>query len=281
VRRGKKRYVKKRDWALWVLGRQAIIEAQSEMLEALEGQVTMTKQQAMERTGLRETHITRYIKAGVFRSWPIPYFQADGKYWLVEAASVEAYLQARSEGRLAEYLDAHPAYVAVRKQMTKEVRTLRRQGRLGKRDPLTEPKSRYHPGCFTVAQVASHVGLSAQVVYKAIQNDQLKAHMVIRGRPRYGIELSEARRYAAWVKNRDVAAKRWHDNRRKAIAEAGLLTVRELAARWGYTEAKVGAWCRRGYKGQRLASRRWGRYLVFEPEDVEEFERKCGLDNKG
>jgi hypothetical protein len=282
VRRGKQRYVAGADFAIWLLSYRARQEAQAELLEALEGEDLISKQEAMALAGLGETHLTRYLKSGVIRAWKAPTMGRRGRgYWLVERRSVEAFLAARAEGRLAQYLDRFPDYVALRRRLGAEVAALRRAGRLAQPDPLTEPKSRFHAGCFTVAQVAGHAGLSAQVVYEAISRGRLKAERVISGgRPRYGLLPVEAHRYVAGLKSEEGDGY-YHNRCRRQIAEAGLLTARDLAERWRRPIETIYAYGRSGYRGQTLPSRCWGRYRVFDPVDVEAFERAANLQQAG
>jgi hypothetical protein len=279
TKRGKQRYVRLTDLAAWYGDYKDRLEGLLVVMGQFDYWETISKREAMALTGLAETHIARYLSAGVITAWKLPDLsQGERGDWRVSRSSAEAFVRARAEGQLKAMLDANPAYVAIRNKMTAEVRGLRHAGRLMQRDPLTTPKSLYHEGCFTIAQVASHTGLSAQVVYKAIEHGQVKAEAVIDGgRPRYALKPQEARRYATWVKTREQAAKRWHDRRHQAIAEAGLLTVRDLAARWGVSEMNVHSWTHQGLKGAKLRYRAWGRYKVFERTDVEEFEKLAGL----
>jgi len=269
VRKGKQVYVTELDWSLWLVWYRERLLMQEEILNMVEGMEIVTKQEAMRLSGLCETHITRYLQARVIQAWLLPGIKTGRPgEWLVSRASVEAFMTARAEGRLRELLDHSPAYAARRDGVNQEVMALRRAGRLKKADPLTEPKSRYHRGCFTVQQVASHVGLSTQVVHRAIASGLLAAEVVVRGgRPRYAVKPKEARRYAA-----DVAALPDITARRdtlylRQIAEAGLLTVRDLAKRWNRSEATTLRWTRD------LPSRKWGRYWVFELPVIEAFER--------
>ena len=274
-KRGKQRYVSEQNLSAWLVAYRDRQEAQGEILNGLEGLDVISKQEAMALAGLSETHITRYLQTGVIKAWKLPDLSCGTRGdWLVLRDSVEAFAQARAEGRLQELLDSQPDYVALRHKITQEIGEIRRAGRVAQRDPLTQPKSRYHPGCFTVVQVASHVGLSSQVIYEAIRNGQVEAREVIsHGRPRYAIAPEEARRYATWVAQRGQAAKRWHDRRRRLITEAGLLTVKDLAERWQVSVSSVYDYVRYGLHGHTLRSRTWGRYRVFVVEDVEEFER--------
>lgn len=271
TKRGKQRYVSYHDLALWFVDFRERQLMQAEALDAIEGEETISKQEAMKLTGLSETHITRYLQTGIITAWQIPNLGGKTRNgeWRVQRVSAEAFVTARSEGRLQEVLNSNETYVALRNEITAEIRSLRHKGRLAKRDPLTTPESRYHPGCFTIKQVASHVGLSPQVLYEAIKAGNLTAVSVVRGgRPRYAIEPEEARRYAKWVKARDKAAVRWHDKRRRAIAAAGLLTVKDLTKRWGVSEATAIA----RLKQAGVPTRTWGRYLVVEQADIEAYE---------
>lgn len=273
TRKGKQVYVTERDFALWLAVYRERVLAQGEMLNALEGTTLLSKQEAMALLKLAETHITRYLQTGVLRGWQMPGIRPGRPgEWLVSRESAEALLAARSEGRLRSVLDDNPAYVSLRKEMSRQIRDLRRAGRLEHRDPLAEPKSRYHPGCFTVAQVASHTGVSAQVIYQAIANGKVRAESrVVGGRARYAVSPAEARRFAAEVEAQPNEAVRRDTNYLRQIAEAGLLTVRDLARRWEMPERVVLL----RVKQNGIANRKWGRYRVFELSVIEAFEAAC------
>ncbi|MCL4295740.1 MAG: hypothetical protein KJ077_08435 [Anaerolineae bacterium] len=270
VRKGKQVYVTERNFSLWLAKYRERVLAQGEMLNALEGTEILSKQEAMALLRLAETHLTRYLQTGVLRGWQLPGIKPGRPgEWLVSKESAEALLAARSEGRLRSLLDQNPAYVAMRKEMSTQIRDLRRAGRLEQRDPLAEPQSQYHPGCFTVAQVASHTGVSAQVIYQAIASGKIRAESrVVGGRPRYAISPEEARRFAAEVEAHPDEAARRDTNYLRQIAEAGLLTVRDLARRWEMPEHGVLL----RVKQNRIANRKWGRYRVFELSVIEAFE---------
>lgn len=272
-RKGKKRYVTAADWEVWLLSYREKEANRARVLASIDEE-TVSKQQAMRLTGLGETQITRYLQTGVIRAWKIP-DMADGTRgeWRVSLTSVQELIQARAEGRLHEILDGNAAYRALRKKQTVMVRKLRHAGRVKQQDPLTEPMSRYHPGCFTVAQVASYVELTTRTVYEALKAGQLTAEVVrTGGRPRYGVRHEEAQRYATFVARMKKAGLSWHTRQERQIAEAGLLSVRALADRWNVGVETVRRWTRAGKNGHVLPGRRWGRYLVFEPEDVARFE---------
>lgn len=271
TRKGKQVYVTERDFALWLVSYRERVEAQGELLNSLDGTALLSKREAMRLLRLAETHLTRYLQTGVLQGWKLPGIQPGRGDWLVGRESAEALLLARSEGRLRAILDANPAYVALRKEMSAQIAEIRRTGRIGNRDPLTEPKSQYHPGCFTVAQVASHTGLSAWAVYEAIGKGKIKAESrVAGGRARYAIRPSEARRFAVEVQQQPDEVARRDTNYLRQIAEAGLLTVRDLATRW----ERSGATVLLRVKQYGIPNRKWGRYRVFEPAVIEAFEAK-------
>jgi hypothetical protein len=189
TKKGKKLYVTDLAWALWLTSYRERLLTQGEVLNALEGEVVLTKREAMKFTCLSETHLTRYLQTGIIQAWLLPGIKTGRPgEWLVSKASAEAFVQARSEGRLRALLDQNPKYVALRNQLTGQIGGLRRAGRLKDADPLTEPQSLYHPGCFTIKQVASHLDLSTQAVHEAIANGHVKARVIVKGgRPRYAI----------------------------------------------------------------------------------------------
>ncbi len=283
IRKGKKRYVTRQNLAIWILSHRARQEAQAEILEAIEGEDTITKKEAMALTGLSETQLTRYLQSGIIRAWKVPDLRrGDRGDWAVDRASVLVYMELKVRGELATLLDANPDYRTIRERITRQVRELRHAGKLGKRDPLKEPKSAYLPGCFTVAQVASHLGLSTQSLYEAISRGDLKACFVVQGgRKRYAITPEEARRYARWVRSREHAIREWNRQRQKITHEHGLLMTSDLARWYGYSPAAIHRWVRQGKGGHKLKGRNWGRYLVFERADVEAFEKATGLERIG
>jgi hypothetical protein len=266
TRKGKQVYVTERDYALWFVALRERQLLQGELLNALEGEPLLTKQAAMKLTRLSETHLTRYLQTGVIQAWLLPGIKTGRPgEWLVSQASAEAFVVARSQGRLQALLNQNPAYVALRQQLGGAIKTLRRAGRLNGPDPLEQPRSLYHPGCFTIKQVASHVGLSPQVVYEAIKNGHLKAESIVTGgRPRYAVAPEEAIRFAAEIRRQSTFVRR--DTRYlRQISAAGLLTVRDVAGRWAMSEANTLLLIRRA----KLPNRKWGRYRVFEPAVIE------------
>lgn len=274
-RTGKMRYVKQVDLACWFVALRERLHTRGKMLDALDGVPLVSKQKAMALIGLGESHTTRYLTTGVITAWQLPNQVGDTRpgEWLVELPSLERFIAIRAQGRLKELLDSNPAYVALRAKLNRDLQQLRRAGRLDQRDPLTTPASRYHPGCFTVAQLASHTGLSVQSLHQAIRDGKLTAVAVpAGGRKRYAIEPAEARRWVRHLATRGNPVAGWHNRRRRDIAAAGLLTSLDLAERWQVGEATVTRYAQRGRRGHPLPHRRWGRYLVFEPADVEQFE---------
>lgn len=277
AKKGKGRYISRRALANWYVAFRERQIAQSELLEALENEDIISKREAMALSGYGETHLTRYLITGIIRAWKIPSLglEGDGRgEWAVDRRSLNEFIQARLEGRLGELLDQNPAYLEIRQKGNAELKALRRAGRLGKPDPLTEPKSRYHPGCFTVVQVASHVGLSCATIYSNIEHGWLTAVSIVAGgRPRLAIEPAEAHRYVAWLKEGPNKTSEWYSRRRQQIAQAGLLTTNDVAKRFSVTPESVTRWVKHGGPGGiKLKSHRFGHhYLVYRPEDVEEF----------
>lgn len=276
-REGKQRYVSRSVLARWLVQYREMLLAQEQALEATEG-TAISKQAGMVLAGLTETHFTRYLKTGVIRGWRMPFGLGGHGYWLVERASVQALVAARAEGRLRAYLDQHQGYVALRQVITADIRALRHQGRLERRDPLTDPANRYHPGCFTVQQVASHTELTAEGVYRSIKRGEVEAVRVYSGgRWRYAIAPDQARLFAAHVADHRDEYDRFISLQRRQIVGRGLLMVPDLAARWGMSPETVRRYARLGFRGARLRCRRWGQYVVFELADVVAFETAAGV----
>ena len=278
---GKQRYISRSEFARWLVDYRELLLAQEEALEATEG-LAISKQEGMILCGLGETHFVRYLKTGVIQAWRVPFGLDQHGFWLVNRKSVLACCEARASGELRRYLDERKTYVVLRNRLTAEIRDLRRAGRVERRDPLTEPASKYHPDCFTVAQVASHVGLRTEGIYQAIRLERLRAVRVLSGgRWRYAIEPALARAFAVDVVEHPGSYKRYLPNQRRQIASAGLLTIADLAERWGRALHRVRYYARVGYRGRRLQGRLWGQHLVFEEGDVIEFETAAGLRGGG
>jgi hypothetical protein len=181
--------VKKVDLANWYVRYRERQFAQSELLDALEDVELVTKKEAMEITGLGETHITRYLQSHVIRAWQLPTLTGpiEKGEWLVSRQSAEGIREARRSGKLKEFLRQFPEYQKIQSQNAKEVLRLRRQNRLGQRDPLAKPGSRLLPGCFAIKQLANHLSTSAQILYDWIKKGMLAAKTTIHGRSCYGI----------------------------------------------------------------------------------------------
>lgn len=273
------RYVSYLDLAHWLLDLRAKEEARAGILEAVEGEDIITKKEAMALTSLSETHITRYLETGIIRAWKLPDMtRGDRGEWLVDRRSVRAFLEMVKKGKLGELLDASPKYLEIREKQNREIRDLRRRGRIEKRDPLDEPKSSYFPGCFTVSQVASHLGVSTQSLYTAIEMGVLKAEVrTAGGRSRYGITPEEARRFIKGTDRKGLSG-----NRRKTfIHNHNLFTTEDLSRRWQVGPETIGRWARVGKSGAVLSGEKWGRYITFRPEEVERFEQEAGLVTGG
>lgn len=204
-RKGKQRYIKRHYLANWAVKFKERQQTQAEILNALKGEDLISKKEAMALTGLSETHLTRYLKTGVVKAWKLPSLTPGGGRgeWLVQRQSAETLAAARQEGRRQVRELWTDAYQTLQQQNNAQVKQLNHNNpNLGQPDPLTEPKSKYHPGCFTVAQVASHTQLRTREVYAAIRARQVEARAVKRGgRLRYAIAPAEARRYAMAIRN--------------------------------------------------------------------------------
>jgi transposase len=204
-RKGKQRYINRLALSNWFLRFRERQLAQAEILNAVEGEDIISKKEAMALTGLGETHITRYLKTGVIKAWKLPDLTPGGGRgeWLVQQQSAKILAAARQMGRRKLRVLFTDDYRVLQQQSNAVVEKLRRDNPdFGQPDPLTEPKSKYHPGCFTVAQVASHMQCRVHELYDAIRSGQLGARTVKRGgRLRYAIEPTEARRYAAAIKD--------------------------------------------------------------------------------
>ena len=121
-----------------------------------------------------------------------------------------------------------------------------------------------------------------------VRRDSINAFVEARASGRLSEYLGQFPAYGNWRKKSDAevyALRRagrvsattpedseHHRRIRQAIARAGLLTVRDLSARWGCRRDAVCARVRR----YRVPSRMWGRYLVFELAAIEAIERSKG-----
>lgn len=126
----KERLVPKRAFALWLLAQRELLLTQEEALEATED-CRISKREGMAMAGLGEIQFGRYLHMGVIRSWPVP-FGKRGRhhFWIVDRSSVERLVAVRAAGRLSEYLNRFPAYRAHQRQISADLRELRRQGRV-------------------------------------------------------------------------------------------------------------------------------------------------------
>ncbi len=71
-----------------------------EILNALDEVTTVSKREAMALTGLSETHLTRYLQAGVITAWKLPSLTGPHSRgeWLVLRQSAEAVFLSKSMG---------------------------------------------------------------------------------------------------------------------------------------------------------------------------------------
>ena len=260
VKIAKNRYIHPNDLAIWALSYRSMREAQSEMLQATEG-CAISKVEAMQLTGLGESQITRYLKSGVIQAWLMP--EGSRGVWLVDRRSAQALADARQGGYLKEYLGAKGHVPSSKTGYPTQERSLK----------MDTPASKYHPGCFTVAQVGGELGATTYAVYKDIRTGNLKVKARKGGgRLRYAVAPPEARRYVNRVlaEGGGVLPHRYRLTRRIEQAhQAGLLTVYDLTARWNMTGDQVEEQVRQ----DRLKASFWGNMFVFKIEDVEQFEK--------
>ena len=269
--RGKYRCVKLVDISNWYVKFREILLVRSEILNALDGIQVISKREAMKITGLCETHITRYLQTGVIEAWKLSSLTGPDSRgeWLVSCKSAEAVRDARRQGKLSELLEQHPAYLKIQAKNNAVVAELRRKKPfLGEPDPLTTPKSHFHPGCFTVQQVASHLRLSTRFVYDWIERGELKAEVVVVHRPRYGIRPEEAGRFVEWFRAQGPVSKSGGRPRYQEIAQAGLLSYPDLADRWGVSIAEA----HEIVHSNKIPRQQWGRHAAFKRSVIEEFE---------
>lgn len=271
IKIGKILHVHTGDLAIWELHYREIYLAQEQALEALEGKA-ISKPEAMKEIGLSESQITRYIKQGVIKGYAVPERNRKRGFWLIDKESVRKFKEARNSGELQSYLNTFRGHTAYLKRSPK-----RNYRATGPQLRMDYPRSAYHPGCFTVSQVAGELGALTSAVYGDAKAGKLKL-VSIRGggRKRYAVRSFEARRYVEWVRLRsnggDLPVRHKTSKQAQKIAEEGLFTVRALAIRWGVSENAV---LKRARK--RLRSRLWGRYRVFEVGDIERYEKEKGL----
>lgn len=282
VRRGKYCYITMADLSRWYVDYRELLIAQGELLEALEQTETVSKPDAWEIVGGCETQMTRYLQCGIIIGYKMPAECKEVRWeWLVERKSIEQFIEARAGGRLKDMIAENEAYQALVTDQTKQIRALRAAGRLSRSEDLSEPKSKFFPGYCTVQQVANYVGLTAKVIYINIQQGNLAAKQKqVKSKMRFGIEKAEAVRFRRWLETRKPESTRWNNQQRENIADAGLLTTDDVGERFGVTREAVCRWIHYGRRGAKLPARRWGRYLVCEPADVDRFAELARLTPK-
>lgn len=183
-RAGKVRLVNVRDLANWFVALRERQLAQGEMLDALEGQDLVDKKEAMALAGLSETHITRYLHCGVIAGHLLPDLRP-GRFgvWLVYRDSIRAFVEARAAGRLNAYLAQFPAYRQRKQQLTAELRTLRRQGRITRATP--EDSEHHHrirqaiarAGLLTVRELSDRWNCDRKAVCARVRRCQVPHRM--------------------------------------------------------------------------------------------------------
>ena len=229
---------------------------------------TLSKQVAMQRLGLSETHITRYLRGGVLKAWKVPCkwttVERHRWEWRISMASVEKVKAARENGHLRL---RKKAYRRIADADNAKVTQMRRAGRLGQRDDLHQPRSALRSGHYTVSQVASHVGISAQQVYEHIRLGRMQGQRTKVGtRNFWSIAPDALPAYLEWCQ-REVKAtgpmQAWGGVMSK-IHALGLMTLSEAAAACGTTHSRLAGAVTNG----RLQAEKVGRMRAVREVDV-------------
>jgi hypothetical protein len=161
---------------------------------------TMTKSEFMRKSGLSETHCTRYLQHGIVRGWKVPCKWVSTKRyrweWLVDREDGERVIKARDEGTLSL---RKRSYRAASARAGKQVTQLRRERRLGLR-PARSPKQSRREGYLSVAEVAMAVGLSEVSVRSHVDAGRLACERRHVGRrARIDVPESAMADYRAWL----------------------------------------------------------------------------------
>jgi hypothetical protein len=241
---------------------------------------TMSKQEAMRELGLSETHIQRYLAGRILKAWKVPcrYTQAARQRWewRVSVASVADIKAKRESGRLRL---RKRAYRQLQDATNALVKQLRRQKRLGQRDDLKHPRSALKPGCFTISQIASHVGLSAAQVYEHVQLGRLVAESVRVGTRSFWVVHPDALpTYVAWTQREVVATgpvKAWRTMLDK-VHRAGRMSLAEAAAQYGVKRESLAAAAQTG----QLKTRRIGKLRTVDAVSMQAYLAKKAMQQR-
>lgn len=234
---------------------------------------TISKKQFDRMIGLSEVQCTRYLKGKIVRAWKIPMPWAedasrDRWEWRISKADAERVTRLRAEGRLRLRRKDFRKLVAYENA---KVTKLRKERRLGKRDDLRHAMSCVVPGCYSIRQVASHVGLSETQVYNHIQNGRLPAeHKRVGNRNYVAIRPEALPPYVAWCKRENKATGpirgRYAESQR--VLDAGYLTIVEACRRYTDLSENQLRWA---VTTKRIPSKRIGRMIALKQKDVRTF----------
>ncbi|NJM39326.1 MAG: hypothetical protein HC853_00435 [Anaerolineae bacterium] len=163
----------------------------------------------------------------------------------MSALSVAQVKAKRESGRLRL---RKRAYRKLQDETNALVVKLRREKRLGQRDDLKHPRSAIKVGCFTIGQVASHVGLSASQVYEHVRLERLAAESIRVGSRCFWVVHPEALApYLLWTQREERGegratgpVKAWR-TRVDKVYLAGRMTLTEASERYGVTRVSLAA----------------------------------------
>lgn len=235
---------------------------------------TITKKQFDQMIGLSETQTQRYIVGKIVRAWKVPMKWSESTSpsrleWRVSKQDAERVTQLRAEGKLRL---RRKAFREISRYENSKVVKLRKARRLGQRDELKHALSCVVPGCFTIRQVASHVGLSESVVYTHIQSGRLPVERKRVGSRNYvAIRPEVLPAYVAWAKQawvKKAGKPKGSQTEARRVLDAGYLTVVEACKRYpGLTEPQL----RSAIQRKRIPAKHIGRMLAMKQKDVRTF----------
>lgn len=232
---------------------------------------TITKKAFDQMIGLSETQTQRYIKGKIVRAWKVPMKWSESTSpsrceWRVSKADAERVTKLCAEGKLRL---RRTAFRAISRYENDKVVKLRKARRLGQRDELKHAMSCVVPGCFSVRQVASHVGLSESEVYYHIKLGRLLAESKRVGTRNYIAVRPEALpEYVAWATQefrKKCGPIRGRLSESKRVLDAGYLTVVEACKRYpDLSQSQLRSAIQRG----QIPHKHIGRMLAMKQKDV-------------
>ena len=197
------------------------------------GERTISAGQFARLVGLSDTQSRRYLQGRIVRAWRVPLDPAHVE-WRVSLADAKRVKKMREAGRF-KLLLGKKAFRIIAERESAKVNRLRLARRAETRDDLSCTLSPI-AGCYTVAQVASHVGLSETQVYNHIALGRLavKRERVL-GQARVGVEPEALPTYLEWCRRETKPTGPIHPRRSQIerIRKAGLLPLAEAARRYG------------------------------------------------